>query len=684
MKSFGINKIINHYRNFDQRRGGGKENKPAKEDYESDSMPDECPHRDAAVVPTISPDSQGTGSSSEDKETSQDQNASQKNGESIYVLRNCNQCNDYSIKRCDKGFCPKKTDALPSQPPTVPSAIINAILKRSAREKKRKRKHKYSERNPGGRQSDACQLCGRQFNCDSQEGFDGVCDYCATKIRGALDNFYEQKVSQGDQDCNGQQQFNVIVLQDENASLIEHLTCALSKNNNDLSRTNSGYSNKQRCDQILEMANERMCRSSQPDANQARRSSSYSRWDGSNRSINRLSCQQRSCSQDKRYDYGSRRNSRHELRAKSSCDLQNCLHKTLPSDVQNDDVCCCDCPRCRKDAQAGLKLSALIAEALEIFINASKAPKKKKARVKAVSDGEGSSKSGSKPASKSGSKAASRNASKAASKVGSGILNSGSKVSSRGISKIASRVSQVSSLGSRTKLRRRSKRLSTKAPTPKKEAMSGSGPCCCHGLGNAFGNLLNRQNAFVLPYDMGVMGSASPAAKPGRSAGDGIGQFGSHIETRPINSRHKRCFECPCDNKNKASNARPAALDIGSPGPLNRFSSSERSVTAYKEPKHSKKGKGRKSGGQVQNQKSKTSTPVFKGLRPIAHYRPGMLNLPIAALKVGNCIGRSVVRTAAGITLHQKPCEFVDVADRLSMHWNRYPSAHNRCRRNFS
>ncbi|XP_017868906.1 PREDICTED: uncharacterized protein DDB_G0283357 isoform X1 [Drosophila arizonae] len=44
------------------------------------------------------------------------------------------------------------------------------------------------------------------------------------------------------------------------------------------------------------------------------------------------------------------------------------------------------------------------------------------------------------------------------------------------------------------------------------------------------------------------------------------------------------------------------------------------------------------------------------GLRPVAHYRPGVLQYPIGYLlaKNGECVRRSLVRTAAGATLHER------------------------------
>ncbi|KAH8336830.1 hypothetical protein KR059_005012 [Drosophila kikkawai] len=50
----------------------------------------------------------------------------------------------------------------------------------------------------------------------------------------------------------------------------------------------------------------------------------------------------------------------------------------------------------------------------------------------------------------------------------------------------------------------------------------------------------------------------------------------------------------------------------------------------------------------------KNST-VLLGLSPIAHYRPGMLKFPVNYLLAGTNCRRSLVRTAAGVTLHQKP-----------------------------
>ncbi|XP_022222399.2 uncharacterized protein LOC111074071 [Drosophila obscura] len=49
------------------------------------------------------------------------------------------------------------------------------------------------------------------------------------------------------------------------------------------------------------------------------------------------------------------------------------------------------------------------------------------------------------------------------------------------------------------------------------------------------------------------------------------------------------------------------------------------------------------------------------GLSPIAHYRPGMLQFPVNYLLTGADTRRSLVRTAAGVTLHQSP--YVDLTE---------------------
>ncbi|EDW31811.1 GL11320 [Drosophila persimilis] len=49
------------------------------------------------------------------------------------------------------------------------------------------------------------------------------------------------------------------------------------------------------------------------------------------------------------------------------------------------------------------------------------------------------------------------------------------------------------------------------------------------------------------------------------------------------------------------------------------------------------------------------------GLSPIAHYRPGMLKFPVNYLLTGSDTRRSLVRTAAGVTLHQTP--YVDLTE---------------------
>ncbi|KAH8253343.1 hypothetical protein KR032_004983 [Drosophila birchii] len=83
---------------------------------------------------------------------------------------------------------------------------------------------------------------------------------------------------------------------------------------------------------------------------------------------------------------------------------------------------------------------------------------------------------------------------------------------------------------------------------------------------------------------------------------------------------------------------------------------------------------------QIKSSGGGKNTAVLLGLSPIAHYRPGMMKFPVNYLLAGTNYRRSLVRTAAGVTLHQKPYMDKDeVKDLPSFPCNK-ESSHLDCR----
>ncbi|XP_064542922.1 uncharacterized protein LOC135431629 isoform X2 [Drosophila montana] len=62
-------------------------------------------------------------------------------------------------------------------------------------------------------------------------------------------------------------------------------------------------------------------------------------------------------------------------------------------------------------------------------------------------------------------------------------------------------------------------------------------------------------------------------------------------------------------------------------------------------------------GRRMNSQAARPTGNCIHGLQPVAHYRPGMLQFPInyTLRRNGECVRRSLVRTAAGATLHERP-----------------------------
>lgn len=105
--------------------------------------------------------------------------------------------------------------------------------------------------------------------------------------------------------------------------------------------------------------------------------------------------------------------------------------------------------------------------------------------------------------------------------------------------------------------------------------------------------------------------------------------------------RHSRCEQC-----NKIEGRQWHDVDSCPKGPSSGNKSGTGCCGATPDRHEGGSGRGRK---------------TLMGLSPIAHYRPGMLQFPVNYLLAGTQFRRRLSRTAAGVTLHQRP--YVDEAD---------------------
>jgi len=154
------------------------------------------------------------------------------------------------------------------------------------------------------------------------------------------------------------------------------------------------------------------------------------------------------------------------------------------------------------------------------------------------------------------------------------------------------------------------------------------------------------------PHDCG-RGCKSVCQGPCSKSGGGDGQSRSRAsKNKQQQQRHARCQQC---NQGEGRQWQEVGGTTDCPDGTNAGG-------ACAPPGCSGCGGGQdrsKGGGKDRNTAGGKNTLL--GLSPIAHYRPGMLQFPVNYLLAGTNFRRSLVRTAAGVTLHQKP--YVDMAD---------------------
>ncbi|XP_034654801.1 uncharacterized protein LOC117892578 isoform X1 [Drosophila subobscura] len=136
----------------------------------------------------------------------------------------------------------------------------------------------------------------------------------------------------------------------------------------------------------------------------------------------------------------------------------------------------------------------------------------------------------------------------------------------------------------------------------------------------------------------------------------GGGDAASRRQERSVASRHARCFQC---NAGKALDAGRTWQPVDTADlPNERASKLSKAGGGCA---GCAGGSGRRSGGDGHVRRKNG----LLGLSPIAHYRPGMLQFPVNYLLTGANTRRSLVRTAAGVTLHQSP--HVNLAEHTQM-----------------
>ncbi|XP_043067025.1 uncharacterized protein [Drosophila bipectinata] len=384
------------------------------------------------------------------------------------------------------------------------------------------------------------------------------------------------------------------------------------------------------------------------------------------------------------------------------CNRNTCPRRTesnqFPEGERKEDAttCTCNCPICRKGFETKEKLAMLIAQALEIFImgyQAKQSPvtekkdKKGKKDKKDKKDKKGKDNKDNKnnkqrkgkgmhenrpkalPRSRSGGKAESGPSSPASSRQNfpqdnsqypnfalpskdpnpynrdpgdslentSNPFSQGSKNSNprslfQGSSKNFQKADRISQ-GSKNSQR------SQNAPPPTDDFFLPN--CQEHRCKYNCGGLCSRPPHNCGKACKGHCRGACSISKSG--AGDGRSRSKNRGPQLPAH-RHSRCEQC-----NKIEGRQWQEVD-SCPGNAHSGTKSGTGCAGCGNSQDRNEGGG-----------SRRGRNTLMGLSPIAHYRPGMLQFPVNYLLAGTQFRRRLSRTAAGVTLHQRP--YVDEAD---------------------
>ncbi|XP_017077028.1 uncharacterized protein LOC108111902 [Drosophila eugracilis] len=650
---------------------------------------------------------------------------SQSSPENMYVLKNCDRCQDYTVTPCNNGCrCPKRgtqcdgqcdiphqeKSQLPSQ--ETLSEAVTPRLKTASPSKSSFGSNTY--RRMGGN-CPICQLCGHG---EIQQPGQSMCAQCNEKIQAAVDTYYVQcqgqcqqtpgqpcpyqqdhlqgqqvqqaqpqpqpqppgqwqqltgNQQQQHQPQPGDQPFNIIVLQDcNNHSLIDQLTTAISRGGGQIhtptgaQRSESNFypnypnypshRNSYQGNPLTGYIDYEYLDPRRPgyDGYEPERDDRYdyaynmSPWPMD-------PYYPRDGYEEERYDNGNSCNS-YDCPAKNELDSlgsnqYNATNQSPGIDQAEScpDTCTCNCQFCRKAFDTREKLAMLIAQALEIFINNNNSkqknqevprkhsvldPRTKELKVKRKSrSSELSGKRYSKPKNDSNLGTAKSSRSKFSS-PSTPISKTTSYHSNKSATKLmrnglhtSSKDTSVQSITDQDSIISRSKDL-TKPPFFLPNCQEHRCKKDCKGACSRY------------PHDCSK-GCKSICRGPCSKSGGGDGRHRSKASksSQRLVSRCYQCNqgegrqwrevpECPNGEKSGGANGAPGCAGCG-------------------------KGNDRSLGGDGRE--------ALLGLSPIAHYRPGMMKFPVNYLLPRTNYRRSLVRTAAGVTLHQKP--YLDKSD---------------------
>ncbi|XP_033154743.1 uncharacterized protein LOC117137424 isoform X1 [Drosophila mauritiana] len=740
MKHFVKSKIMGHFRSSEQQRKDAGQG--SHTDRSQDSQAEVCPS------PRPAPQRSCPGS----------QNVPEK----MYVLKNCDRCQDYKVQPCN-GNCKCRKKRAPCSGQCAASyqdrssthsqdSITEAVVPRTKLSEPSKSLDDLAPDRRMGGNCPICQFCGQE---EIRQPGQNMCAQCNEKIQAAVDNYHVQCQGQcqptAGQPCpyqqvrpqyqpqlqpagqwqqlsgnpyengqqhQGEQPFNIIVLQDcNNHSLIDQLTAAINRGGGQVHMPTEA-----------QQSENKTYPNNYPNNYQNNPLSGFIDYEYVDPNRKEYGYEPE---RDDRYDYGYdvgpwRQDPYYQrdgydddgYQNYGSCNSYDCPAKNRANqnieslgtsqadqpwnqsyDYGQSKSCTCSCQFCRKAFETKDKLALLIAQALEIFIsnsntkeekkseqtNKTKAKKKKVAKSMIPEPDEKSppqskqesaehvanlptkvtprSKTMETPRSKTMETPRSKTMETPRSKTKE-TPRSKAKETPRSKAKETPQVKETQ-LGNEKSSKGKLSYQSTQSN--KTISIQSSTPKVANHLGHQFKVAVahsesshdedsmvshNKTPSFFLPNcdehrckrncnglcsrkphdcDKGCKSRCrGPCSKSG--GGDGRSRRKGSKKQQRSNQRHSRCQQCNQGEGRQwqevSANDCPAGTKTG-----NRNAGG--------------------SGGVGKN--------ALLGLSPIAHYRPGMLQFPVNYLLAGTNFRRRLVRTAAGVTLHQKP--YLDQAD---------------------
>ncbi|KAH8291260.1 hypothetical protein KR054_010151 [Drosophila jambulina] len=315
-----------------------------------------------------------------------------------------------------------------------------------------------------------------------------------------------------------------------------------------------------------------------------------------------------------------------------------CCNGCQDQDVDQD--CSCTCEFCNQGFESREKLAQLIAQALEIFVSGHQGKKDKKPNNNNSSNNKKKKKK--KPKNEKGKAAAS-------------------------VESIQKKDPKQSKPKRRPKRPKKPKRapgglgtevhvLSQPQGSPEKQ---GSNPasmmsnCSSNGRRNSFANL-HRFRRKRLPAKDTPMPSESSSADSSQGIRCPPAFFLPDCDSCGSGFWARSCSKCGGGDSRRRRRARRRNRH------QNRHSEHTESNECHqRDGEEDRRWQGRgndnSSAGQNRTPGGGRSSSLLLGLSPIAHYRPGMMKFPVNYLLAGTNYRRRLVRTAAGVTLHQKP-----------------------------